>query len=130
MDEIDYTFSSCGGNEVFKMQRDTEEMVIKSSGEVKDGLPLFNVVYFDRRGIEKRRVSVDAKEACHEIVDSFVNGYTIKSNLLLRKGIYTALGATKGKSDDIENAGEESSEKVQYLLQPSDAGEDISNSKF
>ena len=103
MDEIDYTLCVCRGNEVFKMQRDQEEMVIKSSGEVKNGFPMFTVVYYDRRGTERRSIDVDAKDACHEIVDSFVNGYTIKTNLLLRKGIYTALGATKGKSDDIEN---------------------------
>ena len=127
MDQIDYTHSNFLGNEVFRMERETEKMVVKSKGYNNNIDITFEVAYFDKRGIERTKIEGTIKDVCHEIVDSYINGFTIQSNLLLRKSIYTALDVTRGISKDKENA-EELSEKVQHVIQPCEPDKDVPNS--
>jgi hypothetical protein len=103
MNEIDTTNMMFLGNVVLTLERDSE--VISFTGQGND--KLLTVQHLNARGGIRFTKNMSLQDACHEIVDSYVNGFTIGKNVLLRRGIYTALDVAKGKSEVIEKDGEE-----------------------
>ena len=99
MEEIDLTNLKYMGSKVLEMKRDNEYIRFTSTGEVD----LIEVESLQQMGRLRYKKKIGLKDACHEIVDSYVNGYAIIHNNLLYKGIYTALAVAKGKCDDKVN---------------------------
>lgn len=99
MDEIDLTNLRFLGNRVFEMKRESETITFTSLG-VEEKV---EVESLQQNGRRRYKTIMSTKDACHEIVDSYVNGYTISHNNFLTKGIYTALAVAKGKCPDNVN---------------------------
>jgi len=103
MEEIDTHFIEFLGNVVLVMNRERETIKFVGQGN-KEFVTMEST---NSRGGVRFKKNVGLKDVCHEVVDAYVNGYTIGLNNLLRRGIYTALEVARGKSDENVKDGEE-----------------------